>query len=1087
MKPFTKLLFVLALITADICFGQTEKDTLIAFQYYQKADSLLTVKKFDESIALFEKALPVYQKAKVWERVASCYNKLSENQRRIHELEKSVQNANKALSICDTFFLESNAEEANAYENLGAINYYNVNYNICLSYLQRALSIRKKILPEYDKRVLKSYSDVAFMYKKIKKLEQAITYYEKALEISIKIYGVEHYSTSSLYGWIGATYLDMEKHNIALKYYNKFLAGAIKNKKNINIAHAYMNIGVLYTETKRLDLALEQLEKALSIFKRENKIEELYGIYMRIGYLYINKGEYNKSLQYFRKSLDIEKSMDMGDRYHHLGTVYEYIGYVYYYQKDYEKSLYYNAKALEVFKRIFGENYYRVSTCYALTAGVLMKKKEYKKALIYFNKSLKINRNIFGDNSSRVARTYMSLGLLYTEQEDYDTALKYYQKSLQIIQNTSSDVDILISLYISFGKAYIKLYKFQEALIFFNKAIECNTKKRYIKIYKNKFDPDHYHNLKELFRTLAWKAKTLQEHYKIGKNSEDLDKSIFLYRNLDRLTDYIRQSYLSYKDKVNLARQVKVMYTYAITAQLLKYRATKDYALLEKVRYYAERSKSNTLKNLLLDHSAKNFSELPEELLKLESALKSNSAYYQSCITAEQTKDSVGVATVQEYEDKLFDVNRRQDSLTQVLEQEYPKYFQLKHDNKVITVSEIQERLDKNTTLLEFFTTDSTTYAFGISKNKLAFKELQTLELDDKIEVFRKAITSKDLVSYKQLGNELYNTLIHPLKETLVGNELIIIPDGSLWHLNFDLLLTKEDTSEAPSDLPYLLRDYAISYANSATLLLKPFQDKKQKAQQEGCLAFSFSDSTSVVEAKPIRLAALRDTAEDLPGTRKEIKAIADIIDGQYYFGSDADEANFKKNAGRYKVLHLALHGDVDNERPENSKLYFTKSKDTIEDSYLYGHELFALNIPTELTVLSACNTGTGKIAKGEGIMSLGHAFQYAGTKSLLLSSWEVPDETTPELMKYFYTNLKSGMNKSKALQQAKLQYLEQADIYKAAPFYWGGFYLVGDKAPIDFGMDPIWYWVIGLVFLAVLTGVIFLGRKNKRIPPNTK
>ena len=178
----------------------------------------------------------------------------------------------------------------------------------------------------------------------------------------------------------------------------------------------------------------------------------------------------------------------------------------------------------------------------------------------------------------------------------------------------------------------------------------------------------------------------------------------------------------------------------------------------------------------------------------------------------------------------------------------------------------------------------------------------------------------------------------------------------------------------------------------------------------------------------------------DLPGSRKEIRAIANIIDGNYFYGSQAIEANFKKNASEYNILHLALHGEVDNESPENSKLFFTKSKDTIEDDLLYSHELFALNILAELTVLSTCNTGDGKIAKGEGIMSLGTAFQYAGTKSLLLSSWEISDQTTPDLMKYFYTNLKKGMNKAKALQQAKLQYLHTAEITGTYPFYWGVF-----------------------------------------------
>ncbi|WP_034230593.1 CHAT domain-containing protein, partial [Aquimarina pacifica] len=111
---------------------------------------------------------------------------------------------------------------------------------------------------------------------------------------------------------------------------------------------------------------------------------------------------------------------------------------------------------------------------------------------------------------------------------------------------------------------------------------------------------------------------------------------------------------------------------------------------------------------------------------------------------------------------------------------------------------------------------------------------------------------------------------------------------------------------------------------NSATLLFNPFKQKKQTQKQNECLAFSFSDNKDKEGSENMSLATLRDTGDDLPGTRKEIKAIANIIDGQYYFGTDADEAAFKKNADQYKILHLALHGEVDHEKPQNSKLFFT-------------------------------------------------------------------------------------------------------------------------------------------------------------------
>jgi len=363
-------------------------------------------------------------------------------------------------------------------------------------------------------------------------------------------------------------------------------------------------------------------------------------------------------------------------------------------------------------------------------------------------------------------------------------------------------------------------------------------------------------------------------------------------------------------------------------------------------------------------------------------------------------------------------------------------------------------------------------------------QELSTRDLEDKIEHYREAIISKNVHEYKTSSYAVYQELFEPIKDDLVGDELIIIPEGPLWHLNFELLLTQQDVSNNPKDLSYLFKEYAISYANSANLLFSASGATVSSKQREECLAFSFSDSVTVKDIKTMSLATLRDAGDDLPGTRKEIKAISNIIDGKYYFGSQAIEHNFKKNAGQYRILHLALHGEVDHENPENSRLFFTKSKDTLEDNFLYGHELFALDIPAELTVLSACNTGAGKIAKGEGIMSLGTAFQYAGTKSLLLTSWEVSDQTTPELMTNFYTNLKQGMNKSKALQQAKLQYLNTANINRIHPFYWGGFYLVGDPAPIQFENNTTVYWFFGLGFIILLCiGIWYRYRiKNKSL-----
>ncbi len=322
--------------------------------------------------------------------------------------------------------------------------------------------------------------------------------------------------------------------------------------------------------------------------------------------------------------------------------------------------------------------------------------------------------------------------------------------------------------------------------------------------------------------------------------------------------------------------------------------------------------------------------------------------------------------------------------------------------------------------------------------------------------------------------------LLEPIEDVLENKELIIAPYGQLWKLNFDLLLTEDVTVNNPKELPYLLRKHAISYANSATLLFGNSQKNKNLLKE--CLAFSYkAENDSISNGQELSLSRLRDTDVDLPGTRREISEIAKIVDGMYYYGREAKEANFKKHANKYAIMHLALHGEVNDKNPGNSRLFFTQSKDSLEDNQLFTHELYALHLPAELTVLSACNTGTGKVTSGEGIMSLGNAFQYAGTKSLLLSHWEVSDNSAPVLMGHFYGNLKKGMTKSKALQQAKLAYLESEAASRTHPFFWGSFYVLGDNTPINLSNSNYTAYIILALIMLLSLAWYMLKRPKKK------
>ncbi|WP_082994970.1 CHAT domain-containing protein [Aquimarina megaterium] len=1058
----------------------------VAYSYNDIGHILKQQDQYEEAMEYYQKALTIQRDAfgDKDHRVADCYHNIGTVHHVLAQYDQAMKEYKKALTIRINTFGNKHQKIADSYIDIGTTYYHLGKYNVALENYQNALVIRTPVFGEKSLEVAFCYNHIGNIFFVIDEYNKAIEYQEKALTIMTHLSQSQSPNIALCLVSLGIIHREMGKYEESLRYYNKALSILIRRlgKESVRVAYVYVHIAMVYDEKgwydKSIMYDLKSLALKIKIFPENHP--SLGSSYIGIGLFYQSKGKYSRAISYFKKAI-INYKYSLGENHEAIADFYNNMASIYKAMGEYGLSLLYYQKALAIRVNVQGENHSRSSASYHYIGNLYTVKKEYKRALNYYQKAIKIQKRLFGETHYYICDMYNDIARTYTEQKEYNKALGYLQKSIIIRLRTDGDHHPRTAKsYNQIAELYHQTRDYKKAIQYYEKAIMANNKSNKKSGDADDLNSGDYMDLNALLTTFYGKARVLQERFSVDDNQGNLKESMIVYQKADNLMQDIRESLHTYEDKLAFAKQTQKVYAGAIEAQLLYYKIDQKQESLYQAFNYAEKSKANTLKELLADSNAKSFAGLPKTILDLEQYLKSKYSFCTSEVIKERSKQIVDTAKITAYENKLFDLDRKQDSLTQVIEKNYPKYYQLKHQNKIISVADIREKLNENTTLLEFFVSDSSTYAFTISKKEAKVTMLQTSELNKNIEVLRAAIVAKNTIVFKKISYKLYGQLITPAKDQIKGDQLIIVPDGSLWHLNFDLLLTQNDLSYDPKGLSYLLREYAISYASSANLLFAPFKSDLQSKKRQECLAFSFSDG-EIMDTKTITLEALRATNYDLPGTRKEIKAISDIIDGQYYFGSQAIEANFKKKASQYSILHLALHGDVDNEHPENSKLLFTKGNDTIEDSYLYSHELFAMNIPAELTVLSACNTGSGKIAQGEGIMSLGNAFQYAGTKSLLLSSWEISDQTTPELMKYFYANLKAGMHKAKALQQAKIQYLNTAHINRTDPFYWGGFYLVGDSSPIPFKDNTMLYWVMGLgVLILLCIGVLWYQRKRK-------
>ena len=374
------------------------------------------------------------------------------------------------------------------------------------------------------------------------------------------------------------------------------------------------------------------------------------------------------------------------------------------------------------------------------------------------------------------------------------------------------------------------------------------------------------------------------------------------------------------------------------------------------------------------------------------------------------------------------------------------------------TLPEVQSSLvDKNTVLLEYSLGDSSSYVWVITKEDQELIKLPARNtLKEQIETLRFALVNPHQDNQEFLLESayfLYKQLIQPAEGYFSKkSNLVILPDGILHYLPFETLITAEfptHSGASYSDIPYLVKEHPISYSHSSSVLLNMMEnqnwDHTSEKGSETLLAFGdpvYNGTESVSNPD-------RDGFTRLINSGKEVEMIASLFKDdsrEFYLRENALEENFKNNPElqRFKYIHFATHGLVDEEYPENSSLILTQGLNSPDDGFLQAGEIYNLKLDADLVVLSACQSGLGKMVQGEGIIGLTRAFMFAGAPSVLASLWSVSDASTTILMQRFYRNLiQNKLSTTDALHQAQISMIR--DGQHAHPFFWAPFILIGN------------------------------------------
>ncbi len=921
-------------------------------------------------------------------------------------------------------------------------------------------------------------------------LDSALIFYTKAYEL-IKSDTTNRKKLAIIYGQMAYVYEDKGDFNKAIEYHQKAIRIKESSSNKVSLADSYIGLGTIYARKGNLTKSFELTFKALHLLKKDlrDRHPSIAIAYQNIGDDYFKSGDYSKALEYVQLALDISIE-NFGEVHHQISSIYGELANIYSAKENWDKALIYNTKELEIDRKIFGDNSPNVGRDYSMVGICYAEKKEYNKALECYNKSTALLIKNYGEGFIDLAVNYDNIADLYRKKGDFVAALTFANKSLEIYKSTYDNKNIkLADCYYKIANIYYEYKKYNEALqniYSFFKIAENNFKERSIlsnpKIENLKLSP-HALDALTLKAEILSKCDTITNHLELALQTYQL------------ALEYTNKCLVFYTDNVSkseLLLQLDNLDSSATTVAYSLYTSTGKQSYLDNFFNIVEQTKAMILLSSLNEHRAKEMAHIPKNSIEIEDSLKREISAYERLIGEEDNlsnKDKIKL-----WKEELLTLKSNYSQFLSQLEKNYPEYYNLKYKTTFTSINYIKKNiLDKNSAYIEYAFTGSNLYIFAVTDSETVLKKMN---LDSSfmhnIQMIRNYVSdisyslNNPKKAYKEFciaANAIYLTLFPLEVKKIIANktDLILVPDDILNYLSFDLLLTNPADLENRNykNLSYLIKKYSISYGYSASVLEQDYTKENSAEKEYLGFAPSYNNSLFAESNKLESFSSFRSSPTELKANKEEVVQANEIYSGTIYLDDNAKEEYFKSYAKDYNIIHLAMHALIDDSIPLNSKLLFSNEGDsTTDDEFLNVYELYNTTLNANLAILSACNTGNGKLIKGEGVSSLARAFRYAGCPSMVMSLWKADDLSTSKIMIDFLKQLKMGKSKSRAIREAKLNFLSNSDQLTSNPYYWADFVVIGNNTSIKTNWS-LPYILLSVLLLVILTIVFF--KFNKR------
>ncbi len=659
---------------------------------------------------------------------------------------------------------------------------------------------------------------------------------------------------------------------------------------------------------------------------------------------------------------------------------------------------------------------------------------------------------------------YSNLGANYIVKKNAPLSKKYLEKAITICENPR----VIHNSYRNLAQIYAQENNFVKANAYFDKVekfyilSESTNKRDKAKVYYEKALLQYLQgNTSQSLKNLKYVYQTLVPNYNLNNflpNSKDLYNETILIDAFDLQATIFASSQpkkalecysLSFELEENIIlsnffENSKIVNSQTSNERIEKcidlynslFQKTRNKIFLEKALQLIEDSKAKVLNQLIHIQMKQT---IKEKLIAKEIHL------LQTKIINEQLKvQNADIVKINTYIKKQTQLVLQLKSLSK----EQTPFRKL-------NINEVYQKLTTDKcALASYFFGQNKVYLFSIEKDQIKCQILgDSKNINDLIRNYlnyfndSKAIVN-DIENYQNLSFQLFKTLN---TTKIVSKKLVIIPDGLLNFVPFESLLTKIVPHNNFSKMPFLVKEKCITYSNSALFYTSNTQ---------------FSNNKSLLGVFPI----FKNTSHELSFSINEKKYLEENFSGLFLENEKANFENFKKNAHKYGILHLSTHA--------SSGDYFEPASIRFIDKKVFYSDFYSLEINPNLVVLSACETGLGKLYQGEGSLSIARGFQAAGSKNILFTLWKVNDFTTAKYMEHFYSKINSNTF-TEANQLAKINYLDDPELSNAkkSPYYWSGFVYYGF---IEKEINNLQLVVAMLLTMLILILFLIINRKTR-------